>query len=258
MDNNSNNREGRPHRRKGCRYFRLHNKGLRLLEEKKFPEAIHCFQKLVRCFPADQIARYNLACSFSLLSGTKDASIEKNMAQDNAIEVLRQAVAIGYSDASHMEKDSDLEPIRARPEYIQILAQLKRGESPVEQPQQQERVDNFRFNPDYTQISQTPQPEQVSSEVAVQEPEQVPVQIVVEPVELPVQEPEQPPVPVIEPQVDVKENMEINPEQEALRAEYSEELKQLFDMGFLDTQKNLQQLKKCNGDIFQVIAQLLD
>jgi len=255
MDNNSpNNREGRHRRKGGCRYFRLQNKGLRLLEEKKFPEAIHCFQKMARCFPTDYIARYNLACSFSLLSATKEASIEKEMAQQNALEALRQAISIGYNNASHMNGDSDLDPIRARPEFGQIFSRLNGApEQQQEEPQEQK--------------PQEQEKKQVSFELPVfqeaeEEPEQNPVQILIEqPFELPEFEPEQPAVPEVEQsqKVEIQEDKEIvEPEQDAAKAFFAEELKQLHDMGFLDTQKNLEQLKKCNGDIFQVIAQLLD
>jgi len=39
---------------------------------------------------------------------------------------------------------------------------------------------------------------------------------------------------------------------------YAEEVKQLLDMGFFDAKKNLELLERNQGDIFRVIAQLLD
>jgi serine/threonine-protein kinase len=43
---------------------------------------------------------------------------------DQAMELLRQAVAKGYKDAAHLKKDGDLDPLRARSDFQALLAEL--------------------------------------------------------------------------------------------------------------------------------------
>ena len=66
--------------------------------------------RLVRLRPRDAIARYNLACSLSML-GDLDA----------AVVSLRKALELGYCDVAHMEDDPDLDPVREHPEYLTLL-----------------------------------------------------------------------------------------------------------------------------------------
>jgi hypothetical protein len=49
-----------------------------------------------------------------------------------AVELLRQAVAIGFKNVSHMKKDTDLDGLRGRDDFKKLLAQL-------EQPLQEDR-----------------------------------------------------------------------------------------------------------------------
>ena len=42
-----------------------------------------------------------------------------------AVQLLREAVAHGYKDVAHMKKDPDLNPLRARPDFQQLLADLE-------------------------------------------------------------------------------------------------------------------------------------
>jgi serine/threonine-protein kinase len=43
---------------------------------------------------------------------------------EQALALLRQAIRNGYHDASHMNKDPDLHPLRARPEFQKLLQEL--------------------------------------------------------------------------------------------------------------------------------------
>jgi tetratricopeptide (TPR) repeat protein len=96
---------------------------------------------------ADELARssynpandsYNAACFLCrcvTLAG-KDAQLaeakRKELAQryaDRALALLLQAVSRGYKDAAHMKKDPDLEPLRARPDFKKLRADLEAGSS---------------------------------------------------------------------------------------------------------------------------------
>jgi tetratricopeptide (TPR) repeat protein len=62
----------------------------------------------------------------------KDAKLpearRKELAQsygDRALEALRQAVARGYKDADHLKKDTDLDPLRGRDDFRQLLAEVE-------------------------------------------------------------------------------------------------------------------------------------
>jgi tetratricopeptide (TPR) repeat protein len=67
-------------------------------------------QQLVRIFPRDPVARYNLACSYALLHHNGPA-----------LEALRKAIELGYSDLEHLEQDSDLDGLRKDPAYRRLL-----------------------------------------------------------------------------------------------------------------------------------------
>lgn len=70
-------------------------------------------QQLVRIFPRDPVARYNLACSYALLNHNRPA-----------VEALRKAIELGYSDVEHLEQDSDLEGLRKDPAYRRLLKEI--------------------------------------------------------------------------------------------------------------------------------------
>lgn len=72
--------------------------------------ALPLYQKLVGLRSQDCIARYNLACTLSML-GDLDA----------AILALEAAFEIGYSDIPHLESDTDMEPLRQLAGYARIL-----------------------------------------------------------------------------------------------------------------------------------------
>ena len=45
---------------------------------------------------------------------------------DQAMAMLRAAVAKGYKDAAHMKKDKDLDALREREDFKQLLAELEK------------------------------------------------------------------------------------------------------------------------------------
>lgn len=71
-------------------------------------------RKLVRLQPANPTAHYNLACSLAL-SKRKSAALDE----------LKHAVQLGYSDFDWMQQDPDLEALKNHPEFQALLQQLK-------------------------------------------------------------------------------------------------------------------------------------
>ncbi|MDN3515804.1 MAG: hypothetical protein NG747_15620 [Candidatus Brocadia sp.] len=72
-------------------------------------------QKLSRLRPNDPLVQYNLACSYALL---------KNI--DAAFEALEKAIALGYKDIYHLEKDKDLAHLREDDRYRKLLEKIKK------------------------------------------------------------------------------------------------------------------------------------
>jgi len=66
-------------------------------------------------FPRDSALFYNLACTYARLERPEEA-----------VRCLREAVEKGFSGLDHMEKDPDLETIRGRKEYAEIVSALRK------------------------------------------------------------------------------------------------------------------------------------
>lgn len=73
-------------------------------------------RKLVRLSPEDPLARYNLACSLALKERFADA-----------VEALREAVAMGYRDFDWMRNDPDLADLQDYRGYREFLSDLGIG-----------------------------------------------------------------------------------------------------------------------------------
>ena len=73
---------------------------------------------------------YNIACYQSLLSGLAAeagsglTAAEGRAAADEAMISLRRAVAAGWRDAAWMASDTDLNPIRSRPDFQSLVLDL--------------------------------------------------------------------------------------------------------------------------------------
>ena len=101
----------------GPEAMRLFQEGSRLHGEKRYPEAIEKFKKLIDEHPKTEQAipsAYNTACCYAIL-GEKE----------NALEWLEKAVKLGYSDADHIDKDSDFDSLRSEPGYRKIVEGLR-------------------------------------------------------------------------------------------------------------------------------------
>jgi tetratricopeptide (TPR) repeat protein len=81
---------------------------------------------------------YNAACSLSLCvpivakHDKLDSQERQAAAQfygDRAMKQLRDAVNKGYKDVAHMKKDTDLDPLRQRPDFQKLIAELEKAAS---------------------------------------------------------------------------------------------------------------------------------
>lgn len=93
---------------------------LRLLAELytqngQYREGLRTDQRIVAACPRDNVAHYNLACSFALAHRV-----------DECFRELRKAVQLGYSDYVHMAIDPDLESVRKDDRWAELF-----GISPV-------------------------------------------------------------------------------------------------------------------------------
>lgn len=67
--------------------------------------------------PKDPLVHYNLACSYALLKNA-----------DAALDTLEKAIELGYDDIRHLEKDKDLEPLRADVRYRRLVEKIKKNQ----------------------------------------------------------------------------------------------------------------------------------
>jgi tetratricopeptide (TPR) repeat protein len=69
--------------------------------------------RLVQLQPSNEMAMYNLACSYALLRQKFEA-----------LESLRRAVMLGYSDLDYLLNDADLRSLHGHPEFQRIVSHL--------------------------------------------------------------------------------------------------------------------------------------
>ena len=65
---------------------------------------------------------YDLACVYAVACDKLPGKREEYAAR--AVELLRRAIAAGYKDRAHMDKDADLDALRGRADYKQLLTTL--------------------------------------------------------------------------------------------------------------------------------------
>jgi serine/threonine-protein kinase len=82
--------------------------------------AVREWADLVRGDPADL---YNVACSLALCVPLARGESRQALANE-AVDMLKAAVAAGWSDARHTGRDPDLAALRDRPDYQALLAEL--------------------------------------------------------------------------------------------------------------------------------------
>jgi thiol-disulfide isomerase/thioredoxin/tRNA A-37 threonylcarbamoyl transferase component Bud32/tetratricopeptide (TPR) repeat protein len=86
-------------------------------------------EQLRRDYPNDGSQTYNAACWLSdavrVTRKQKDLPAEERTAAD-AVRMLDKAIKEGYLDRGHMEADTDLDPVRQRPDFQRLMTDLER------------------------------------------------------------------------------------------------------------------------------------
>jgi Flp pilus assembly protein TadD len=80
----------------------------------RIADGLRMDRKLVKLQPANATAHYNLACSYALSNRPLDA-----------LDTLRIALRLGYSDYEWMRQDPDLASLKVDPDFQKILHQVK-------------------------------------------------------------------------------------------------------------------------------------
>ena len=88
----------------------------------------------------DSVAAYDLACTLALCSqlaaslpegtGGDDDGAARRHAERSVIQ-LRKAIGAGWKDADWMERDPELAALRDRPDYRELIADLRRAGAPA-------------------------------------------------------------------------------------------------------------------------------
>jgi serine/threonine protein kinase len=82
---------------------------------------------------------YNAACALALCipivekddkANKEDRTKQVQFYGDQAMAMLRNAVAKGYKDGAHMKKDTDLDPLRSREDFKKLVAELEAAAKP--------------------------------------------------------------------------------------------------------------------------------
>lgn len=82
----------------------------------EFEKGLAIDRRLVGLCPGESTFHYNLACSLALLDRNEEA-----------LDALREAIARGYDDREHLERDEDLARLRGLPEFEELVALLDEG-----------------------------------------------------------------------------------------------------------------------------------
>jgi tetratricopeptide (TPR) repeat protein len=97
------------------------DQGNKYLQAKKYEQAEKQYLAVLELEPKNEIALYNLACAYSLWGKT-----------DEAFVYLKKSIEAGFDDVSHMDKDTDLDPIRDDPRYKALLDPIRKKKAQQE------------------------------------------------------------------------------------------------------------------------------
>jgi tetratricopeptide (TPR) repeat protein len=92
---------------------RLHQEALQKLQGKEYEDAEKILKRIVKAVPNDSTALYNLACLYSLTSK-----------KEKALDYLEKSIKAGFTNAGHIQKDSDLDNIRNEEKYKELIKKL--------------------------------------------------------------------------------------------------------------------------------------
>jgi tetratricopeptide (TPR) repeat protein len=89
-------------------------------------EAAATTRKRARLWPDDGPELYNAACELALcVPLTSGEGTERRRCADDALALLRQALDKGFADRKRLNEDQALAPLRARPEFGDLLRRLE-------------------------------------------------------------------------------------------------------------------------------------
>jgi hypothetical protein len=94
-----------------------------------YRESITLLKKLAKPEPVNI---YETACCYALICGTASekgsglTTADADTAGEQAMATLRRAISAGYRDLANMRKDTDLDSLRKRPDFEQVLADLEK------------------------------------------------------------------------------------------------------------------------------------
>ncbi len=95
--------------------------GIRLLQEKKFEEAIAKLQEADKLVPGQGGVLYNLACALSRAGRSEEA-----------LDTLERSIKAGFIDHKHMQADPDLEAVRENKRFKELVKLAERLGKPKE------------------------------------------------------------------------------------------------------------------------------
>ena len=93
------------------RILQLHQRALQMFDKKDYAGARAACEEILRSDPEDEGALYNAACAWARLGD-----------KPKALDYLRKSVEAGFVDFPHIEKDADLDTLRAEQPYRDLLA----------------------------------------------------------------------------------------------------------------------------------------
>ncbi len=99
------------------------NSAGQLVLENKWADAEKIYREVIKAHPKAANPLYNLACCL--------ARQEK---LDDAMSALTQAVQAGWSDRKHMEADEDLQPLRERKDFKELLEKIRPPTASLQPP----------------------------------------------------------------------------------------------------------------------------
>jgi tetratricopeptide (TPR) repeat protein len=97
-----------------------HAEALKLHEETLAIQKV----KLGPSHPDTLMTMYNIACDHAVMT---PKSVNRGKEAERAMECLQQAVAAGFNNLGQMKRDSDLDALRDRADFKQLLAKLEAG-----------------------------------------------------------------------------------------------------------------------------------
>jgi len=238
----------------------LNDQALLLMEEKNYEEAKLLFQNQVqifRCPWKKSVPLYNIACCEALLGNI-----------DAALATLTQAINSGYRDIQHMEQDPDLNSLRGLEAFDALLTELRnKPERKCRWKQHLAKKQEISCR-----VNKTPEIE-VKNPVSIVTPVEIPMQensekvspIVVENVQ------QEPKIPTTEVKIEppeavfseslvnhkIEDNIQIQSSPTNDNEMYRNELASLNQMGFTNTNENLNMLKIAGGNLSQAVQLLL-